>query len=356
MGSAFHIDFVQAEQLLAAPRPDPLIDGFIQEQEAVCLYGDPNGGKSFLALSWALSVASGLPWLDTYEVKRGPVIYMAGEGGATLQLRVHAWMKHHGVTELPGAYFQVRPLPLRDEDTISEIQDVLQQFAMEERGADDPDLQPRLIVVDTLSQFMMGGDEVGPDMALFVSNCRRLSQDNSTAVLIVHHTNAGGERERGHTSLRGNVDVMFKCKPVYEDNVLVGLEVFNDKQRDKARTATVPLRLKSIDLGVDHRGEALNSLVVVPTLASLHKLPTVEKALFRVLEAVLVLEDEDSEKTRHRDIVDATGMSKASVHRRLEKLAALKLIKHREGKSALTTLGRAVLEKAGITREEDNDE
>jgi DNA-binding IclR family transcriptional regulator len=55
----------------------------------------------------------------------------------------------------------------------------------------------------------------------------------------------------------------------------------------------------------------------------------------------------------NKDIVESTGMWKGTVHKRLERLAYLKLVKHREGKSALTTLGRAVLDKAGIKREEE---
>ena len=36
-------------------------------------------GKSFLALAWALCIASGKRWLDR-EVETGPVVYVAAEG------------------------------------------------------------------------------------------------------------------------------------------------------------------------------------------------------------------------------------------------------------------------------------
>lgn len=336
------VNFIRVQDLLLQAKPDDLIEGFMHEQEAVVLYGEPNGGKSFLALDWALCVATGKPWLDTHEVKQGPVIYMAGEGAASLQTRIQAWMDFHRVEAIPGAYFQVRPLHLRDEETIEEIQEKLKTFAADERGDTDADLQPRLIVVDTLSQFMMGGDENGPDMALFVSNVRRLSQDNNTAVLIVHHTNKGGMQERGHTALRGNVDAMFRCVPLYQDGQLIGLELQNDKQRDKERAKPLQIKLR----------KAADALVVVPTLKALDALPTISKDLLDILEALLLLEDEDSEKTRHKDIVKFTGQQGGTVHKRLERLAHLKLVKHREGKSALTTLGRAVLDAAGVIREE----
>jgi hypothetical protein len=193
---------------------------------------------------------------------------------------------------------------------------------------------------------MMGGDEVaGPDMALFVSNCRRLSQEAETAILIVHHTNAGGMRERGHSSLRGNVDTMFKCTPTYQDNVLVGIDVLNDKQRDQARTTTLHLKLPLVITGQNSKGEDVGSLVVVPTMAPRSTLPVVKAEDLRVLRVMVCAEDEKTEKVSNSTIVEATGMLRGTVHKRLERLAQMGLVKHREGKSALTTLGRAVLDK-----------
>lgn len=350
------INFVTVSDLLDAPKPDPLIDGFLQEQDAVCLYGEPNGGKSFLALDWALCVATGKPWLDIHEVKMGPVVYMAGEGGASLQVRVQAWMKHHSISAIHGAYFQTRPLPLRDDDIIDEIQATLETFAESERGASEPNMQPRLIVVDTLSQFMMGGDENGPDMALFVSNVRRLSHDNNTAVLIVHHTNKGGVAERGHTSLRGNVDEMFSCKPVYQDNLLVGLDVANDKQRDKARAGVLNLKLKVVPLGKDKNGRDVDSLVVVPTLSPPSKLPTLRQTLMNVLDAMLQKEDLKTERCLNKDVIDHTGVDRSNMSRYLDQLQDLKCIKRGVGKSYLTTVGRAVLDAAGIKREDPKED
>lgn len=351
------IHFVTASDLLDAPKPDPLIDGFLQEQDAICLYGEPNGGKSFLALDWALCVATGKPWLDTHEVKMGPVVYMAGEGGASLQVRVQAWMKHHQIHSISGAYFQVRPIPLRDEDTIEEIQAKLETFAEGERGAGDPTMQPRLIVVDTLNQFMMGGDENGPDMALFVSNCRRISHDNNTAVLIVHHTNKGVMgQERGHSSLRGNVDEMFKCLPVYQDNVLVGIDVVNDKQRDKARATALNLKLRVVLVGKDKKGNDVSSLVVVPTLEPPSKLPTLKRELLDVLDAMLQCENRKTERCQHDDLEEYLNRSKATLWKQLDKLDFLKCVKKGTGRSSLTTMGRAVLDKAGIKREEPEQE
>jgi len=346
--SNYSINFVTASELLNETRPEPLIEGFIQEQEAVCLYGVPNGGKSFLALDWALCVATGKPWLDTYAVKQGPVIYMAGEGAPSLQRRVQAWCDYHKIHEINGAYFQLRPLPLRDEDVITEIQATLETFAEPIRGeGDEAAMSTRLIVVDTLSQFFGGGDENGPDMALFVNNLRRLSHDADTAVLIVHHSNKGGIQERGHTALRGNLDVMFQCMPVMDVERLDGLTIVNDKQRDNPRAKRLALKLKLVG----------DSLVVVPTMDDKVKLPKVSATLMHVLEGILNTEDPLKEVCRNVELADYLGKSVPAVHENLQNLEGKKLVKHGErGFSSLTTLGRLVLDDAGIEREDIEEE
>src|SRR5688500_5170482 len=103
---------ITVRDLLAFKEPRWLINGFIHENEIGFLWGEPNCGKTFVALDWALSIASGKRWLGVYDVLTGPVVYMAGEGAGGLQKRIHAWMEKHGEQDILGAYFIVRALPL----------------------------------------------------------------------------------------------------------------------------------------------------------------------------------------------------------------------------------------------------
>ncbi len=291
--------------------------------------------------------------MGIHEVKKGPVVYMAGEGAPSLQRRVRAWCDYHDVHELNGAYFQVRPLPLREEEVVSDIISNLKLMYAAEQGAGDAArVNTRLIVVDTLSQFFGGGDENGPDMALFVSNLRRLSQDYETAILIVHHGNATNERERGHSSLRCNVDVGFQCIPINGDKGQIeGLRLKNDKQRDTGKNDALILKLQPTTYG---KGEEDNSLVVVPTMkAPPRSLPTVTGMRMTVLTAMLNTEDQRAERCHHKTLADYIGKSVGTLHEHLDGLEALKLVKKGRPYSSLTTTGRLVLEKAGITREEE---
>jgi hypothetical protein len=234
----FPVEILTGDQLMRQPEPPWLIDSLIHEQEIGAFWGPPSSAKSFVALDWALSIAAGVPW-QGFETKQGPVLYLAGEGGYSLARRISAWQAEHPfVPCMPPVYFVIRPLPLREYEALEAIQTALTQY----QGRDDfapQDINPSLIVVDTLSQFFGSGDEVGPEMRDFVENIRELSRMHSSAVLVIHHSNAKGERERGHSALRGNVDVMYALTGKKTDGILSSVVMVNDKQRD-AQEAQIP--------------------------------------------------------------------------------------------------------------------
>jgi hypothetical protein len=78
------------------PKGEPLIDGVLHQREYHVLCGRDSTYKSFLALDWALSIATGTPW-NGREVSSGMVLYIAGEGVGGLDDRITAWESHHEV-------------------------------------------------------------------------------------------------------------------------------------------------------------------------------------------------------------------------------------------------------------------
>ncbi|MEO6608468.1 MAG: AAA family ATPase [Aestuariivirga sp.] len=84
-------EFVSAGELTATPTPVVyLIDGMV-ETEALCLlFAPPSAGKSFVAISMAAAIATGLDWLGRHT-HQGAVFYLAGEGHAGLGRRLKAW-------------------------------------------------------------------------------------------------------------------------------------------------------------------------------------------------------------------------------------------------------------------------
>src|SRR5690606_33462236 len=72
---------------------------------------------------------------------------------------------------------------------------------------------PVLVIFDTLARHMIGGDENSTqDMGLIVQAADRIRTATGAAVMYVHHTNKGGELERGSIALRGGADTMILLK------------------------------------------------------------------------------------------------------------------------------------------------
>jgi len=235
--------------------------------------------------------------------------------------------------ELNSVYFQVRPLPLCEEEVVTEIMAQLDAFPR----INGQGLNPGLIIIDTLSQFMMGGDENGSDMALLVSNARRLSQERDVAVLLIHHGNATGLRERGHTALRGNVDAMFQAKPYDVDDIFSGLKLLTNKQRDSAKADGLAIEFREVE-GTQSLvccyDEERNARDMLPIrLAS---------GTRRLLQAFEDHEGAD-EAVEHSFLIVELELEKQRFYERLKVLVELKLVKLLRKKSSLTFLGRKML-------------
>lgn len=184
------------DDLLRMPDPRWLIEGLIPEGLAV-LYGAPSTYKSFLALDWALCVATGLSWYG-HKVQAGHVIYVAAEGGGGLGKRATAWWEAHDCPEMDRIHFLTRSVDLLDDGQTGRLRDTL---------ADLPE-KAVAIVVDTMARSMYGGDENSArDVGRLISAVDELEVGTR---LIVHHTGKDGGTERGSGALRGAADVMAR--------------------------------------------------------------------------------------------------------------------------------------------------
>ena len=64
-----------------------------------------------------------------------------------------------------------------------------------------------LVIVDTVSRALCGGDENSPkDMGALIANLGRIQGDADIHLLLTHHQPAEKERMRGHGALLGAVD------------------------------------------------------------------------------------------------------------------------------------------------------
>lgn len=234
-----------AAQVEALPPPSYLLDGIIVENSLGMIYGKWGAYKSVTALDWSASISTGAWWFGR-RVRQGPVLYVAAEGLAGMGKRLRAWRIHRRIYDLPNLHFVRGAVPLLSlPDVIA-----LRTVALE--------INPILIVVDTLSRSMAGGDENKPrDMSMLVDNITNLQEATGAAVWVVHHdTKAEGSSGRGHSSLPGAMDTIVEVKAT-EGRAQLTIE----KQKDDAKAQ--PIRLHAVVVPLESGSDEEDNTSVV---------------------------------------------------------------------------------------------
>jgi KaiC/GvpD/RAD55 family RecA-like ATPase len=191
-------------ELLRLPPPEWLIHGIMPAGGLVGLYGQPGIGKSFLALDFAMCVAAGEPWHER-KVKKGPVLYIAAEGGTGMGKRARAWtIDHDTKAKKITVMWLLEPIPIYGDS--NDVDRVMEKIV------DEVQVHPRLVVIDTLARCFDGNENEQEDMGRFVAGADRFRQEFDAAVIVVHHTRLDGDRERGNTAFRGAADTMLSVQ------------------------------------------------------------------------------------------------------------------------------------------------
>lgn len=233
-------------------RSSYLIKNWLGRGQMSAVYGPSNVGKSFFCLDMAFCVAAGIEWQGA-KVRKGPVLYLATEGGNAFQSRCVALREEYGMSDVPLA---VRPSPIDllrpDVDMASLIklcQDIEQQLG-----------EPlAMICVDTLSRAMAGGDENGAvDMTAFIANIDALRDVTGAAIMIVHHSGKDVSKgQRGHSSLRAAVDTEIEL--AVDQGIRMATAT---KQRDLEPQEPIMFVLKVHKLGVDEDGDDVTTCTI----------------------------------------------------------------------------------------------
>ena len=217
------------------------------------MYGPSNCGKTFSALDMALHIALGWEWHGR-KTWQGKVLYVAVEAGFGIKKRIKAFMKHHGLTYADIPDFHLLPKGVNFCSTKEDAEEIIKEISILGGVV--------LVVIDTLSRALAGGDENSPvDMGTFVMNCDLIRQDTKAAAAVVHHTGKnvdGGAR--GHSSLLGAIDTEISFTSAGD---IVTAKI--TKQRDGEKDALYSSTLKVIEVGIDNEGEPITSCVLIPT-------------------------------------------------------------------------------------------
>jgi hypothetical protein len=255
-----------------------LVKGWLTRYERAMLVGPSKSGKSFLALDIAFAVARGTDFFG-HKVRRGLVLYQAGEGRLGLKKRVRAYRSHNGLKPEDDVPFVLLPTRIDLYGSDDHTNALIEEAAHWQRVYAAHRLE--LFIVDTYSAATPGANEnASEDVSKILARADRLSEAIGAAVLIVHHKNAAGSRPRGHSSVFANLDSVIDCEleeglkdagEPYQDNITGETRYRRrpirvaelTKQKDEEDGERLRFVLKSVQVGVDADGDPVTSCVVI---------------------------------------------------------------------------------------------
>jgi len=235
------------------------VEEWITDGTMSVTYGPTNCGKSFLMSDMALHVAAGIPWMGRAVDQRG-VLYLALEGGASIENRISAFKIAHAIGDAEAREkFQFEYVPvcvsLMNPHDVERILDAVR------RAQAQLAVPVGLVVVDTLSRAMQGGNEnASEDMGTFITNVDRLRQEIKAHVAVIHHSGKDESKgARGHSSLRAATDTEIELTRTGDIST-----ARVTKQRDMATGDEISFQLETVLLGHNRRGKPVTSCVVRP--------------------------------------------------------------------------------------------
>jgi hypothetical protein len=289
--------YIDIADLDALPTPEMLIEGVLPIGCAL-LVGRDRSFKSLLALDWALSVATGRPWLER-DTRKGKALYVAGEGVYGLKGRKAAWLKHHEVLEVSNMTIRKAAVNLfKGGPAWLDLLDRAEQYD--------------LIVLDTLRRMSGGAAENSSDMGLVTDRITELQQRSGGCVLTVAHTTKADTDARGHSSIEDDSDAVWRVKRADEFGMAVTITL--SKFKDGPDGTSIDLHATEVQV----LDGLTSGLVLLPALG-LNKVagrdaPTRE----RVLE--LVAENAATGLSVAR-LVGSYGVAESSAYKALNALA-----------------------------------
>ncbi|AGT11851.1 DNA helicase [Mycobacterium phage Wanda] len=230
--SQFRSRFLSVNDIQNMPKPDPLIEGVFNRGTTALLYGRWGTSKSFIALDWACSLATGRNWQGR-ETEKVKVLYVVAEGVAGFSSRIKAWetawqrtLEEGSITFLPV------PVNLMTQDVGALVEDI-RDYGFE------------FIVLDTIARCTVGAEENSArDIGIVIDSMARLmdaTPDHAGCVLGIHHSGKDEKTLRGSSAYEGGVDTVYF---VERGN---GITLTCKKQKDAPEGDRHTLKLQPID-------------------------------------------------------------------------------------------------------------
>ena len=210
------------------------IKGVIPKRETIAVVGATQTGKSFETFNLGMHIARGIDYRGC-RTKQGLVIYCAMEGGKGFRDRLRGYRMHNGLP-LEGIPFEVltRRADLFTNDT--DLKDLITEI---KAIAAEHTHELAMVVIDTYSAATPGLKEnTSEDISRVRQRVVQIQDACNCGVLFVDHTNAVGDKVRGHTSKTADIETQLDVAWVTrrEGKDLIGV---TDDNKRKIRRLTV---------------------------------------------------------------------------------------------------------------------
>lgn len=305
--------FASIDEVLSLPTINWLVPRQIPARGLCMVYGASGTYKSFFMLDHALKLA---------QVGTN-ILYIAAEGEYGYRQRLQAWIQHYKVKP-DNITFVLGSVDLFDPDDSTEFTRIIETY------------KPAMVVVDTFAMCSGVADENSSrDMLQIVQACKAMSRTLDAVIVIVHHTNAEGKKERGSKVMRNACDTIIRTS--LDDEAIL---IESQKTKDTAPFEAYRLAPLSIDLGYKNNiGESVTSVVLIPA-EKLIPQENLTPLQFKVLE-VLSIQPQAS----LAEIADAVEIdSRGSISKVISTLCKKGCLSVTGSNRELTTKGRKLLD------------
>jgi hypothetical protein len=304
--------FLSIEDLEHLPPPQWRIHGIFECDSAVLVAGPAASLKTFVALSWVLSIATGVKWCDR-DVKQGKVLYLLGEGKTGLLRRIQAWCAYHNhdVVALRNN-FRVSFVVPQLANAI-DLKILLQDLENE-------NFSPDIIVIDTFARSFVGKEEnSAKELGLWIESIGKLRHLGYT-IICLHHTRKNTEQglmERGNTAFKGGIDTEFILQRHHNQPKKIILTC----KKQKEHIEPPPIWLEHLTIHAN--GDKEGSLVIVPSQAPTKADQAAEHEQLAYEESILteLLENKTfkSDRARAREFANKAGLTEIAAQSRIKR-------------------------------------
>ena len=284
---------------------DELVESVLLKDGMSVIYGDSNSGKTFLAIDLACSIARGTTWLGRRSVQ-GVALYLATEGPKSVQMRLKAYKKHHGIQSLPLVvvtspvnFFEGGPVD--SHKVVSLVMKVEAEIGQ----------KVRVVIGDTMARIAAGANEnTGQDMTIVLKHADYIRARAGVHFMWIHHCGKDAAKGgRGWSGIRAAIDTEIE---VVETKGQPSRSVEITKQRDiDGKGDRYGFTLLPVPIGMTQWGRTRSSCVVIeaeaPTKVASGATPGIETAIMEFFAT----EKTSSSRKRIIEFVRGLGRNKA---------------------------------------------